>query len=306
MAVSISSSVIACLKAFNELIREIQNPDEEEPDEKESERLQVQTWQDELGRLRIWAANIGAHQTGQSSLDFRLRDSSHIQDQIIKLLEELLKRLEDVRLVIAEGEEEDVESLGGSSSEDEDSQTEIQQIRKSVATIINCLFQMSILVRKPAPHDLLVKSRKADVAHFEPFDQSHVLNKFPKADRRLVSRLGRAVTRRRQYLKYREIHAMKLKQGINNVTNVSQGDEGIVLSQTVATDLQNLHIDFDNNVSESGFSQTSYAPTLISGGHLTCPAPPRASKGGATFECPLLLFSHHCTKPSIVDSARLH
>jgi len=221
MAISISSSIIACLKAFNEFIEEIQDPDKDEP-----EGMQVQTWQDELGRLRIWAANIGAHQTGQSSLDFRLRDSSHIRQQIIKLLDELPQRLQDVRDVIAEGEDEDVESLGGSSSEDEESQTEFQQIRKSVATIINCLFQMSILVRKPAQHDLLVGSRKADVTAFEPFDYSHVLDKFPKADKKLVSRLGHAITRRRQYLKYRERHAMKLRQRIDKVTNVSQGDEG--------------------------------------------------------------------------------
>ncbi len=285
MAISISSSIIACLKAFNGFIEEIQDPDKDEP-----EGVQVQTWQDELGRLRIWAANIGAHQTGQSSLEFRLRDSSHIRQQIIKLLDELPQRLQNVRDVIAEGEDEDVESLGGSSSEDEESQTEIQQIRKSVATIINCLFQMSILVRKPAQHDLLVGSRKADVTAFEPFDYSHVLDKFPKADKKLVSRLGHAITRRRQYLKYRERHAMKLRQGIDKVTNVSQGDEGTALSETVATDLHNWHIDFDDKASESGFSQTSYAPTLMSGGDITIPAPPRASQGGEPFECPYCYY----------------
>jgi len=288
MAISISSSIVACLKAFNEFIEEIQDSNKEEP-----EGLQVQTWQDELGRLRIWAANIGAHQTGQSSLDFRLRDSSHIRQQIIKLLDELPQRLRNVRDVIAEGEYEDVESLGGSSSEDEESHTEIQQIRKSVATIINCLFQMSILVRKPAQHDLLVGSRKADVAAFEPFDCSHVLNKFPKADKELVSCLGHAMTRRRQYLKYRERHAMKLKQGIDKVINVSHGEDGTateVLSETVATNLHNWHIDLDDQVSESGFSQTSYAPTLMSGGNITIPAPPRASHGGEPFECPYCYY----------------
>jgi hypothetical protein len=118
----------------------------------------------------------------------------------------------------------------------------------------NCLFQMSILVRKPAQHDLLVGSRKADVTAFEPFDYSHVLDKFPKADKKLVSRLGHAITRRRQYLKYRERHAMKLRQGIDKVTNVSRGDERTALSETVATDLHNWHIDFDDKASESGFS----------------------------------------------------
>ena len=284
MADSISSSIVTCLKAFNEFIEDIQDPDEDEP-----EGLHVQTWQDELGRLRIWAANIGAHQTGQSSLDFRLRDSSHIRQQIIKLLDELLQRLQDVRHVIAEGEDEDVESLGGSSSGDEEPQTEIQQLLRSIATIINCLFQMSMLVRKPAPHDLLIGSKKADVAAFEPFDYNHVIDKFPKADNRVLSRLGQANTRRRKYLKYRERHAMKLKQGINKVINTSGGDTE-VLSETVATDVRSRNIDFDEKASESGFSQTSYAPTLMSGGAITIPAPPRASKDGAAFECPYCFY----------------
>ena len=182
-----------------------------------------------------------------------------------------------------------MESLGGSSSGDEESQTEIQQLLRSIATIINCLFQMSMLVRKPAPHDLLVGSKKADVAAFEPFDYNHVINKFPKADNRLVSRLGQANTRRRKYLKYRERHAMKLKQGINKVINTSGGDTE-VLSETVATDFCGRNIDFDEKASESGFSQTSYALTLMSGGDITIPAPPRASKDGAAFECPYCFY----------------
>ena len=32
------------------------------------EGLFIGDWEDELGRLRVWAANIGAHQTNQSSL----------------------------------------------------------------------------------------------------------------------------------------------------------------------------------------------------------------------------------------------
>ena len=127
--------------------------------------------------------------------------------------------------MVAEGENEDVESLGGSSSDDDESPTEIQQLQKGVATIISCVFQMSILVHKPAQHDLLSGSRKAGVAAFEPFDYSHVLDKLPKADKKLVSRLGRASTRRRQYLKSRERHAMKLKHGIDRVMSDSNGDE---------------------------------------------------------------------------------
>ena len=285
MAISISSSIAVCLKAFNEFIEDFNDPNIEQP-----ERLYVSQWQDELGRLRMWAANIGAHQTGQSSLDYRLRDSSHIRQQIIKLLDEIVERLKDVRNAIEEGEDEDVESLDDSSSETEGSGTEIQQLRKGIAIIIDCLFQMSMLVRKPAQHDLRVGSRKADVAAFEFYDDGHVRNKYPKADEALVSRLSHAITRRRMYLKYRERHAMKLKQGIDKITKVSKAGGTEVFSETIATDVQSWNINFDDTASESGLSQTSYAATLMSGGAITIPAPPRASQNGMPFECPYCYY----------------
>lgn len=287
MAETISSSIIACLRYFNAFIEEIQQYSGHE----KPEGLHVQTWKDELGRLRMWAANIGAHKTGQSSLDFRLRDSSHIRQQIMKLLAELPERLQDVRYGIEEGEDDEVESLEDSSSDNEATQTEIQQQRENVATIIDCLFQMSMLVRKPAQHDLRTGSTKIDVAAFEPFDYNHVRSKYPTADEQVVSRLGRANTRRRKYLKYRERHALKLKQGIDNGVIKQSGDgRSEVLSETIATDAQNRNVDFDDRASESGLSQTSYAPTLMGGGDITIPSPPRASHGGAPFECPYCYF----------------
>ncbi|KAL8812443.1 MAG: hypothetical protein Q9223_007292, partial [Gallowayella weberi] len=288
MAASISSSIVACLKAFNKFVEGIQDVGTQKPG------LVIQHWQDELGRLRIWAANIGAHQTNQSSLDYRLRDSTHIRQQILKLLDELIQRLGDAGHSIwndgNDDENDDIESLEGSSSEDEGPQTEVQQLQRSVANVINCLFQMSMLVRKPAQHDLRIASDKADVAAFEPFDYNHVRDKYPKADEFIVTRLGHGITRRRKYLKYRERHALKLKQGIKHVIGDDNASSAGVLSETMVTDVQHGNIEFQDNASESGISQTSYAPTLMIGGDITIPAPPRASQGGAPFECPYCYF----------------
>ena len=278
-------SIVRCLKTFNEFIQGLQQPEIEPP-----HGLAIQDWCDELGRLRMWAANIGAHQVGQSSLDFRLRDASHIRQQIIKLLNDILQRIAEAKDLIEDDEDDDdVESLGEDSSEDENPTSLAQQLRGSVAILINCLFQMSILVRKPAQHDVRVESKIAEVAAFEPFDYSHVRHKFPGADQDLVIRLGKAITRRRRYLRYRERHAMKLKQGISKAIG---GDEGssAILSNTVVTNSQNHTVDFDDKASDSGLSQTSYAPTLMGGGAITIPAPPRASQDGAPFECPYCYF----------------
>jgi len=37
-------------------------------------------------RFKTWAGNLGAHHVGKSSLDYRLRQASHLQDQVIYLL----------------------------------------------------------------------------------------------------------------------------------------------------------------------------------------------------------------------------
>ncbi len=297
MAASISSSIIACLMSFNELIERITYIQK-----RNVEGLVVGAWEDELGRLRMWAANIGAHQTGQSSLDFRLRDASHIRDQIIKLLQGLVRRLQEARDVLADDEDSDEEEIVDVSLDEEDPKTEIQELQESLATNINCLFQMSMLVRKPAQHDVYLGSKRSEVAPFEPFDYNHVREKYPDADDALVKRLGNAITRRRQYLKYRERHAAKLKQGISNVdpggrdfSNVHEGgtislDTKSILSDTIATDFQNPNIEFEDNVSDTGFSQTSYAPTLLSGGNVAIPPPPKTSLGGVPFECPYCFY----------------
>ncbi|KAI4156888.1 MAG: hypothetical protein L6R39_000934 [Caloplaca ligustica] len=281
MALSISSSLIACRQVFNELIDDIKKVGEENP-----EWLRIQDWEDERGRLRVWAANIGAHQIGQSSLDFRLRDSSHIRQQIVKLLDELFQRLSDGRAIIASGEDSDVESIEDSSSGNEAPQTEVQQLRKSIATIINCLFEMSILVRKPAEHDIRVQLEQRDVTGYEWTHLRHVRDKFTKADEILVYRLASTMDRRRNQLKYRESHAAKLKQSRGH----SAQGASKVLSETVTTNTRNWTLGSDGSASDSDHTQTSYASTSMSGNHITIPAPPRASYDGVPFKCPYCYF----------------
>lgn len=43
-------------------------------------------WSDELARLRVRTENMGAHQTGPSSLDYHLREASHLKSQISRVL----------------------------------------------------------------------------------------------------------------------------------------------------------------------------------------------------------------------------
>ena len=53
--------------------------------------------EDEFGRFRLWAANIGALSRGHSSLDYRLRDAPVVLEGALKLLNELQQELHQSR-----------------------------------------------------------------------------------------------------------------------------------------------------------------------------------------------------------------
>jgi hypothetical protein len=69
---SISSFILRCFKDFQNLLDTLSNHDEHS-----SARSKVG---EELGRLRVWAGNFGAHrkQTDRLSLDHRLREAPNL------------------------------------------------------------------------------------------------------------------------------------------------------------------------------------------------------------------------------------
>ena len=93
--------------------------------------------------------------------------------------------------------------------------SEIQEIFGSVADLTVELFKISMLIRKATPRDRYLKA----TAHVkEPFDDrydvAHVEQKFPKLARpdraRLKALLGKAITQRREFLRYARDHRYKL------------------------------------------------------------------------------------------------
>lgn len=50
---------------------------------------------EKFDRFKLWSQNIGAHHTGSSSLDYRLRDASNLRKQAIDLVGDLAQALED-------------------------------------------------------------------------------------------------------------------------------------------------------------------------------------------------------------------
>jgi hypothetical protein len=79
---AIHDKITTCLDALE---RAISMKDEQ----KVSEPLFAVSLQDELGRLKFWAANIGALQIGDASLDYRLQEAPVMYENVLKMLADL-------------------------------------------------------------------------------------------------------------------------------------------------------------------------------------------------------------------------
>jgi hypothetical protein len=51
-------------------------------------------WQDQLGRLRVFASNVKVHRRLRNSLDYKLQDASHLSTVVLNLLTSLRDILE--------------------------------------------------------------------------------------------------------------------------------------------------------------------------------------------------------------------
>lgn len=249
---------------------------------------------EEEPRFKVWSANIGAHASGRRSLQFRLRDASHLQKQVLALLADLSELLEDA-LAILQGSkvpwdqiELSDDSLEEDSDDDELPRTELEQIASSVPDTVNCLLRLSVAIRNPAPHDRFATSVSIDISHYESFDIQHVQMKFQNVDSLLAQRLGKANSRRRQYFKYRKSHHSKLAHGLDPK---DQGDGKSTTASSIPIQAKNagfgnkLSAIDEDELSDAGISQTSFASSLADTGNLHIPPIPKGAESGP-FECP--------------------
>ena len=126
--------------------------------------------------------------------------------------------------VDSDSEEEEEEEEPGSPSE-------LQQILLEISEVINCLYRLSMSIRNPKGNQRYFKTAGFDTSFYEPYDIDHVKLKFPLAKKYLHERLGKAISRRRQYFKYRERHAAKLAQKLDGTDNATE------LSDTTSSSL---------------------------------------------------------------------
>lgn len=286
---TISTQVKGCLELNRDLIQSLKTPQIELPD-----GVQL-SLNDQKDRFAVWCGNIGAHRTGTSSLEYRLRDASHIKDNVIDLLGELEGLINDAKEII-DGEmtpwdempEDEEIGEDGDGQEEDIASTELEQIAMDIKEVVDSLLRLNMSIKNPAPHDRFFSSSSTDTSHFEAFDIQHVQSKYGEVvSPWLAERLGKAISRRRQYFKYRQEHHDKLAYGIGG-----EGDEHGVAPSTLASSipekLKKGHlglIDDDDNSDAGRMSQTSFATSVAAAERLHVPPLPSAAAEGP-FECP--------------------
>ncbi|RYC86508.1 hypothetical protein BFJ63_vAg10650 [Fusarium oxysporum f. sp. narcissi] len=294
---TIADHVSACLQEFNSLCSSPAIWTDSIPDEGTQSDISLVKLQNELSRFKVWSGNIGAHRKGRSSLDHRLRDASNIRDQVVELLEDLRESLQDAKDILTGQTTPWDQDLPPADFSDDDSDqepfqdgasgnSELSQIFAATVEDINCLFRLSVSIHNPSPHDRFKKACLTDTSGYEPFDVQHVCNKLSKAPKPIAERLGKAISRRRQYFKYRELHHDKLAGGL-------ELDDKDQMQSTVASSLPkklnvNEPISLEESLddtSDAGRSQTSWATSAANPERRKIPALPAGAENGP-FECP--------------------
>ncbi|CAN9273393.1 unnamed protein product [Alternaria alternata] len=216
-------------------------------DSKSTEEVDSDALEDEIGRFRVWAGNLGALQKGHSSLDYRLRDSPNLLSSALKLLNELEHNLNETFAVISGArlpfeaqtsteEVEEDENDDGFFSEEDDSdsdgpRSELKMRFEEVVDIIDNLYKLSVRIRTPSIH-----SRSLKASSYMPKDPEtgvDILDAYAELDRKhvqelllqlrkqhpsgaqeeqasLIDRLSSSITLRRRHFKYWKRHRDKL------------------------------------------------------------------------------------------------
>ena len=201
--------------------------------------------------------------------------------------------------------------------------SEICELFETCQDYITCIFRLSVAIRKATNRDKYETSaRRREDPYDELFDIAHVGHKFPKVHDEqpwLEARLGRAITRRREFLRYSREHGQRLGRGVVRFeeSQIPQVDlrrpslqgENVNPLPTVAdapdqrestmgsTKATTLDAALLNAVQQepseatvdSEASESSYATTEITAeneGELRVPPLPENGGNGREFDCP--------------------
>ena len=267
--------VVYCLKALEAIVEHAQCQDH-----LENNQYPAKVWQDELGSLRLWSANLGAHLRGRKSLIYRLRDDSKIEGQIVSLLTSLKEALDMISANLAPV------AVTSDDSSEEEAQDDQSIWYNVIVRTIRRLYRMSMLVQKPHQSDFLRTGNIKKAMLALPLELDRIRSKYPYADDAFRQHLARAMVQRRNYLEYRYRHSASTKQSLCESLTADSDSEHSGTNASETTEYQNMDI----VATTMGFSDTSFATSFVKGTHPNFPRRPRSSARGAAFECPFCYY----------------
>ncbi|KAK4452751.1 hypothetical protein QBC34DRAFT_29307 [Podospora aff. communis PSN243] len=249
--------------------------------------LQIGLVPEEVGdvydRFLLWAGNIGARNTPESkfSLESRLAAAGELLDQVLDLLNDLNDALEDL-LEIAVGNQENRTihaDFGTSETERPDERDEAHDILGVASECIRSLLRISILIRKATPRDRFAKATATAFSRGSPFldqfDINYVAERYPKlrGNGTLCDRLGRAITKRRQFFRYSRQHRAR-------TAGDADQPQGVEEEQTTDAILaQNAFL-----VSHNDKGKSIYSPAMSKMGSVSEGAHTRPSTKASTLD----------------------
>lgn len=160
-------------------------------------------------------------------------------------------------------------------------------VLNQIQNTVHRLMRLSLTIRNPAPYEHF-KTRELELV--EPFlerDIEHVQNKFPRIHAKTRDRIGKALTDRRFYFRYRENHNSRLKAGLDDDSHASESRDGTTEPSLLPKDRSNSGEVWSSSRWDdmSELSATSYASSSTGTMGLRVPPVPREHIDGP-FQCP--------------------
>lgn len=185
-------------------------------------------------------------------------------------------------------DEELAEYFRDDDSEEFSDNTGLKRVLSQIKDVLDCLMRLAITISNPAPYDQF-RSRAGVLSYTDQWDIAHVQHKFPDIDPTISERLGKALTQRRQYFKYREEHHLRLQEGINgdDDDNGSKG-KGTTIASSLPHECRDTAPVALKDAEEDTYSEVStisYATTSADQGQPRVPPIPKEYTSGP-FMCP--------------------
>ncbi|KAJ4251842.1 hypothetical protein NW762_011139 [Fusarium torreyae] len=277
----ISTLATECLGLFQLSLQK--SPESPRSDANDLDLKNLKKLADEHTRFSQWVVAASALEKGPESLEYRLKDASHIRLRIINLIQRVEQLLRDL-LNIMQGDSTPWDQLSSEedSSCDEISRespgSELAQTVLHISRSVEDLLDLKIAIRDPAPHDMMIRDQFSWPLSFELEDNTPYLqDEYPTIDRDLARRLNAAVSARRRYFKYR--------QAIDS-------DETIVgklsIQDEVAVSASEPHKTSDKLVGGAQAADTDFdtSDTTTAAGEIKLPPLPKPARSGNAFTCP--------------------